>query len=209
VTERELRSDNEDDYWTHDLLLGEAPIGRETSLVRLKLHVSEEPYRSRAAADIVPLAHPVGLATYLHAKPYILEPAITLTIGVFPTPTDQGVIGEVEGSEREGMRHREIGNAQAWYYPADRLLVLWECFLTDWCRQENPLSDRALLTVWTSFENVLRDRFPTATRIVTPSWEDLYEKVDWQQFLGSQGYEPVGPKAFGKDLPAVTGRHIP
>lgn len=46
---------------------------------------------------------------------------------------------------------------------------------------------------------MLRARFP-AERLVTPSWEDLYEKGAWQQFLGSQGYAPVGPKAFGKEL---------
>jgi hypothetical protein len=200
VTERELRSTNEDDYWSHDLLLGEARIGRETSLVRLKLHASEEPYRRRAAADIVSLAHPAGVATYVHARPYVLEPVITLTIGVFPAPTDQGVIGEVERADWEGMRHRDIGSAQAWYYPADRVIVLWECYLADWCRQENPLTDRALQVVWTGFEGLLRDRFPEAMRIVTPSWEDLYEKVDWQQFLGGQGYEPVSPQAFGKAL---------
>ncbi len=198
--ERTMNEDNEDDYWTHDLLLGEARIGRETSSVRLKLHASEEPYRSRAAADIVRLTHPIGLATYVHAKPYILEPEITLTIGLFPTSSETRAIGTVERSEWEGMRHRDIGNAQAWYYPADHLLVLWECYLADWCRQENPLTDQALLTLWTGFEGLLRDRFPDAARIVTPSWEDLYEKVDWQQFLGSQGYEPVGPKAFGKAL---------
>ena len=196
---------NEDEYWTHDLLLGEARIGRETAAVRLKMHVSDEPYRSRAAADIVPLAHSVGRATYLHAKPYVLEPAITLTIGLFPTPADQGVIGEVERADWEGMRHREIGNAQAWYYPADRLLVLWECYLTDWCRQENPLTDPALAVVWTGFEGLLRDRFPAAARMVTPSWEDLYEKVDWQQFLAGQGYAPVSPKAFGKELARAGG----
>jgi hypothetical protein len=132
----------------------------------------------------------------------VLEPDITLTIGVFPTPTDRGVIGKVERSDWEGMRHREIGNAQAWYYPGDRLVVLWECYLNDWCRQENPVTDPALSTVWAGFEGLVRDRFAEAARIVTPSWEDLYEKVDWQQFLAGQGYEPVSPKAFGKELPA-------
>ncbi len=172
-----------DPYWSEDLLLGETPIDHETSLVRLKLHDADEPYRGRTAADLVPLTHPTGVATYLHGQPYILEPAITLAVDLHRTASTARVIGQVASTSWDGMRHRPIGNAQAWYYPADRLLVFWECFLEDRYRQENALTDPTLQTMWTSFEQLLRTRFPTAERIVTPSWEDLYEKVDWQQFL--------------------------
>ena len=120
--------------------------------------------------------------------------AITLSIGLYPTPTESGTIGEVVDSTWEGIRHREIGTAQAWWYPADRVLMLWECYLNDDVRQEDPLTEQVLVMVWTGFEGALRDRF------ATPSWEDLYERPAWQQFLAGQGFEPFTPGCFVKEL---------
>ena len=111
---------------------------------------------------------------------------------------------EVLSSDWVGMRQREIGQAQAWFYPADKLLILWECFLEDRFRQEDPLHDPALATIWTGFERTLLARFPGTQRIATPSWEDLYERPAWQQFLGDQGFLPFSPGCFVKELdPAV------
>ena len=73
---------------------------------------------------------------------------------------------------RCGALAREIGNAQGWRYPADRLIVHWETVLFDWCRVEDPLSDLLLNRIWSSFEEVLVEALPEAERIVTPSWED-------------------------------------
>jgi hypothetical protein len=85
MTERERPEQNdEDDYWGHDVLLGEARLGRETSTVRLRLHLSEEPYHLREA--LFPLAHPTGGRTYVHGQPYVLEPQITLSFGLYRTP---------------------------------------------------------------------------------------------------------------------------
>jgi hypothetical protein len=203
MRERGAIPDNEDDYWSADLAIGEARIGREISAVRLRLRVSDEPYRGRG--ELYPLAHKSGRRTYVHGRPYILEPAITLSVGLYPTPTETGAIGEVIDATWEGMRHREIGNAQAWYYPADRLLVLWEAYLHDFVRQAEPLGDAALATVWAGFEGALRDRFPHAQRIATPSWEDLYARPAWQQFLAGQGYAPFAPGCFVKDLTPTVG----
>jgi hypothetical protein len=50
---------------------------------------------------------------------------------------------------------------------------------------------------------VLLDRFPEAERIATPSWEDLYEKPSWQQFLAGRGYESFVPGCFVRDLTGV------
>ncbi len=201
MTEREppLRAD-EDEYWQHDLAIGEAPIGGETSTVRLRLHASEERYHGRGGGELIALAHPEGVATYVHAQPYVLEPAITLSIDISPTSTRAGVIGEVVGSDWAGMRHRDIGDAQAWWYPADRVLMLWECFLNDQVRQADPLRDDVLAVVWTGIERVLLDRFPAARRVATPSWEELYERPAWQQFLGGQGYQPFSLGCFVKDV---------
>ena len=102
-----------DPYWTEDLLLGEAQVQGEPSLVRMRLHVSEEPYHASNREELVPLAHRTGFRTYVHAKPYVSEPSIDLTVGLYPTETEQGAIGEVLASDWVGMRQREIGQAQA------------------------------------------------------------------------------------------------
>jgi hypothetical protein len=198
MTERESIPDNDDAYWSRDIALGEARIGRESSMVRMRLHVSEERYGGRE--ELYPLTYKSGDRTYVHGRPYILEPEIRLTIDLYPTPTQDGAVGKVASSAWEGLRHRAIGNAQAWSYPADHLLVLWECYLFDAVRQREPLGDEALQLVWTGFEQALRDRFPDAKRIATPSWEDIYERPAWQQFLAGQEYEPFSPGCFVKEL---------
>ena len=172
-------------------------------MVRLRLHVSEDRFRGRET--LYPLAHPNASRTYIHAKPYVLEPEIVLGIDLFPAPVLDGAVGTVRSASWEGMRHRVVGNAQAWHYPADRLLVFWECFLEDRVRHADPLRDPLLATVWTGFERLLRDRFPATERIATPSWEDFYERPAWQQFLGDQGFLPFSPGCFVKNLTASTG----
>ena len=197
MSERERESDP---YWTDDVLLGEAPIQGEPSPVRLRLHVSEEPDHASNREELVPLAHRAGSRAYVHAKPYVSEPDITLSVGLFPTETARGAIGEVLSSDWVGLRQREIGRAQARFYPTDRLLVLWECFLEDPFRRDDPLHDPVLATLWTGFEGLLLARFPQTQRIATPSWEDLYERPAWQLFLGGQGYEVFSPGTFVKEL---------
>lgn len=187
-------------YWSNDVLLGEVPLPHGAALVRLRLHESEEAYHGRNIAELVPLSQPTGRRSYVHAKPYVLEPEITLTIGLSPTPRDAGAVGEVVDSAWEGMRHVEIGQAQAWYYPHDRLVMLWECYLLDRWRLADPLHDAALQAVWEGFEARLLTRFPDADRIATPSWEDMYERPAWQAFLTRNDYAPATPGVFIKEL---------
>jgi hypothetical protein len=168
------------------------------ALVRLRLHQSEETYHGRNVAELVPLSHPTGSRTYVHARPYVLEPEVTLTVDLFPIARETGAVGKVVDSSWEGMRHVEIGQAQAWYYPGDRLLVLWECFLFDRWRAADPVQDSALNALWQSLEDELRSRFPAAERLATPSWEDIYERSAWEAFLTRRGYAPATPGAFVK-----------
>jgi hypothetical protein len=204
MTERERGRHREPDpYWTDDALLGEVPLPDGPALVRLRAHHAVEPYHGRNVAELVPLAHPVGERGYVHARPYVLEPEITLTVGLFPAPRGSGAVGEVVDAAWEGMRHVEIGQAQGWHYPADRVLVLWECYLFDRWRSADPLHDPALAAVWRGFEDHLLDRFPGAARIATPSWEDIYERPAWQAFLSQHDYAPATPGAFVKHLPPV------
>ena len=103
------------------------------------------------------------------------------------------------GSEWMGLRHEEIGQAQAWYYPSDQLVMLWECFPEERYRtSDDPRRDATLTTLWSGFETWLADRFPAARRLVT-IWEDLYDRPVWQAFLEERDYVPIAPAAFAKD----------
>jgi hypothetical protein len=75
-----------DFYWSDDILLGETPLPDGASLVRLRLHQSEERYHGHNVAELVPLSQPTGTRSYVHARPYLLEPDITLTVGLSPHP---------------------------------------------------------------------------------------------------------------------------
>lgn len=188
-----------DPYWKQDRELGEGTFYQnEPYTIRMKLHSSLE--RFRGHNELVKLEHRSGERTYVHAKPYILEPQIILTIGLHPQPDQEGAIGRVEASDWTGMRSREIGNAQAWYYHQDQLLVLWECYLFDFARTEDPRNDPKLTTVWTGFEQTLLEQFPDTQRVVTPSWEDLYVRNHWRAFLRQQGYGPFNPQTFLKEV---------
>lgn len=130
-------------------------------------------------------------------------PEIKLTIGVFPEPEGTN-IDEVLLPEWEGMRHQEIGNAQAWSYPSDGLLLIWEAYLFDHYRQPNPIEDQALATVWTGFENSLLEHAKGTERIATPAWDPIYEEgTVWQDFLKVHGYRRFNDRAFVKHLSAM------
>ncbi len=133
----EAEPQHEPPYWTHDTSLCTGSFrsfGREPVLVRGKLHLADEPYRkSDVDLEIVPLAHKQGMSTYVNMRAYVLVPDITLTIDLYPTPRQSAAysyIGKVAGAtENPNMKEQEIGDGQAWYYPADKTIVLWECGL--------------------------------------------------------------------------------
>lgn len=75
--------------------------------------------------------------------------------------------------------------------------MLWECFLEDQYREDDPFADFALQELWLGFERVLVARSPAAERIVT-TWEDIYPRPVWQRFLESRGYRQSGPAVFEK-----------
>lgn len=199
--EHDLHQDQEGPFWTHDEEIGEGHFFDHQFTIRLKAHVSRERYNRTEGAEIVPLQHKNGTRIYVMAKPYILEPDYRLTIGLYPQPTKQGAIGEVTGSDWVGMRQRDVGQAQAWLYPQERTLILWECFLEDRYRQEDPRSDENLKAVWSGFESFLLRTLPQPIeRIATPSWEPLYDqdKEIWPRFLEGLGYARIGNRTYGK-----------
>jgi hypothetical protein len=132
-----------DPYWTHSVILGEGEVERHKSLIRLHVHRSEERYED-SVENLFPISSHRGNRTYFHAKPYILIPNITLTIELTRPKADSDEIGRVIGSDVKHLQEREFGNAQAWYYPADKALVLWECYLFEPYRKEDPRKDSLL-----------------------------------------------------------------
>lgn len=200
--EREV---GEERYWEEDVEAGEALIQGRRHTVRLQVHATAEAYPEREI--LYTLDHKSGERDYVLAKPYILVPNAVLTISTDSGLSPGGSVGRVVSGAWEGMRHRDIGHAQAWYYRQDRVAVLWECYLFGGVRGEQPQTDRTLLTLWKAFEDYLLRRFPNAERIVTPSWEPIYEDQEgvWREFLRSVVYSRLSQQAFVKDVVRRTG----
>ena len=200
-----------DDFWTHDtaLFIGTFPHYRnDPRMVQARLHVSDEKFRY-GKHEIIPLTMKpgdTGKRTYVMMHPYIVEPELFMTVGMYPKPkryADQDeAIGEVLSTQVKGMRQQQIGNAQAWYYPQGKLIVLWECFLDARMRHGTSLTeDLYMQKLWSSFEHWLANQFPEATRIATPFNDPIAETIDeYQTFLRSLGYESVAKSAFGKPI---------
>jgi hypothetical protein len=187
-----------DPYWTHNLLIGEVDIQGHKSLIRLHLHRSEE--RAYHEESLFPISVKRGdPKTYFHAKPYILIPRMTLTIGLTKPKADSDAIGRVIGSDVTKLQEREIGNAQAWYYPAEKALILWECYLFKPYAKKDPRNDQLLATVWQEFEKTLLKELPDTARIYT-TYEPIYDREVYQSFIASQGYRPVEKVAFVKEV---------
>src|SRR3954453_5095054 len=109
----------EDDFWTHDPQIGEGVFYNQPHAIRLKLHQAAERFNHAGDPEIIPLKHRRGQRLYFLSKPYLLVPDLRLTIhrSPYPTPGDQGAIGEVSSSDWEGLKPEEVGSSQAWYYP--------------------------------------------------------------------------------------------
>jgi hypothetical protein len=138
-------------------------------------------------------------------QPYVREPSLTLTIGLYDKPkqyADQGSpIGEVIGSKREGFKDVKVGNAQAWYYHTDKTIVLWECFFEDRFQKHPLLDDENIQNLWKSFEQWLVKKFPQATTLATPFNDPIAQSVEeYQSFLKSLDYSLLAQEAFGKKI---------
>jgi hypothetical protein len=178
-----------DPYWTHNLILGEGDV---------EGHRSEETYED-SIENLFPISARRGNRTYFHAKPYILIPRMTLTVGLTRPKVDSDEIGRVIGSDVTHLQEREIGNAQAWYYPADKALVLWECYLLEPFRQQDPRTDQLHATVWQGFEKVLLEELPDTAKVYT-TYETVYERPVFKTFLRKMQYRPVDKVAFVKEV---------
>ncbi len=135
-------------------------------------------------------------------------PDIIVTIGIYPQSkqyADQTpAIGEViESHEKPKMKEQEIGDGQAWYYPTDRTIVLWECGLNGYFEEGRPIHrDPNMQRLWTGFERFLTSQFPDAAQIATTHTDPDYKTGEYQQFLKSLGYNPhpTARAAWRKEL---------
>ena len=128
------------------------------------------------------------------------EPNVYLTVGLWPRPAADGSIGQVVGTEQRGQRRQELGKAQAWYYEADRLVMVWECFYHRFYRDAPLLEDANMAALWQGMERWLAERFQEAQRIAATFRDPLFQTEEYQAFLRRLGYPPVAPAAFGKPL---------
>jgi hypothetical protein len=202
-----------DDYWTSDIPLFAVTIAyyhNNPRMVQGRIHTAEERYFG-SASEIVPLKNRKGTCIYVNMHPYILEPELFMTVGMYPKPkqyADQDeAIGEVLSTQVKGMKQHQVGNSQAWYYPADKTIVLWECFLDAPMRTYPFIDDPHMMKLWQSFEKWLMREFPEATRIATPFNDPIANSIEeYQTFLRSLGYEPVAQAAFGKKITRETDK---
>jgi hypothetical protein len=139
--------------------------------------------------------------------PYVLEPNLTVTVGLYSKPKtyhdQESPIGDVIHSHHEGFREVQVGHAQAWYYHADNTLVLWECFFEDRFRKHPLPEDANMQYLWKGFEHWLIQQFPAATTLATPHHDPIAESIkEYQNFLNTLGYSRLAKAAFGKQIRA-------
>jgi hypothetical protein len=177
---------------------GEGDVQGQKSLIRLHLHQSEE--RAYHGESLFPIAVKRGdTKIYFHAKSYILILRITLTVGLTKPKADSSEIGKIIGSDVTKLKELEIGNAQAWYYPVEKALVLWECYPYEQYAKQDPRINPLLATLWQGFEKHLLKELPDTTRIYT-GYEPIYENQVYQTFLAKQGYHAIDRGAFVKEV---------
>jgi hypothetical protein len=120
----------EDDFWTEHLpfLTAQFPTYyRKPQQVHGRFHTSEEKYEA-LRYEIIPISERKGKRTYVMMQPYVLEPKLTLTVGLYANPKryadQESPIGETIGAPQvQGFRVAQVGNAQAWYYHTDKTIV--------------------------------------------------------------------------------------
>ncbi len=191
-------------YWADDLSLfaGRFRLTRnEPSTIRACVHYTDESYRRHAdGPEIVSLSPATRTRTHLRLQPYLALPDLRAIVEFSPTTPADTHVGTLAGAGFAPDRVHPIGDAQAWYYPADHTLVLWECFLDDRYRDAPLADDDNTARLWDGVEDYLTTHFPTATRIITPPDDPLFDDDAYRAFLHARGFAPLSPTAFGKTI---------
>jgi hypothetical protein len=182
-----------DDYWNKEEFIATLPLPPQDVErdVFFLWHASRERYGRNHKELGLTLAEP-GERDYIHVKACFYSPRIVLTVALTP-PAPGGEfgeeIGEVVGSKNEGQNRHEIASLQAWYYPTEKTLMLWEVdLLGTYGQEQNPTQDFLLSSLWVSFERRLLEQFPDCKRILTPHHEPDYTQELFQAFLKERGF---------------------
>src|SRR5918992_5499001 len=101
----------EDDFWTERLQLLTAQFPTyytKPQKVWGRFHRSKEEHRD-SSHEIVPISERKGKRTYVMMHPYVLEPKLTFTVGLYNAPKkyhdQESPIGETVGTPtHEGFR---------------------------------------------------------------------------------------------------------
>lgn len=167
-----------DPYWTDDGELTTVRLGRAHHRVHIRSHQERERYGGVGSETVFALSAP-GERTYLQSRLYFHAPP-------------------------ESTREQRLADGQAWYYPAEAAIVLWELVPASpwWQPDEDPREDFLLRTLWLAYERFLTARFPQAARLLT-TWEDQFSRTDWQGFLTTLGYQQTAPAGFTKAIARV------
>jgi hypothetical protein len=204
--EKDIRQDMMNDpFWIHDIPLFSGTFRyyrNRKQPVRGKVHAAKERHDASDSLERDYLTVPRGERFYVLMQPYVIEPRIVMSVALDDKPkqyADQGeAIGQTTDSRVEGYSETKVGNAQAWYYPEDRMLVLWECFLESFVRDSKLNEDEHMRLLWTRFEKWLLTQYPQTSRIVTPWADPLWEQKEYQTFLKSLGFQKGKPGLFTK-----------
>jgi hypothetical protein len=198
----------EDGYWTEHIKLFNAQFPSyytKPQIVHGRIHTSNESYFA-VQHEIIPLSEKKGKRIYVIMQPYVLEPLLMFTVGLYPKPkvyADQDeIIGKTIGQlKHEGFRALQVGNAQAWYYHLDKTIVLWECFFESRFWRHPLREDTNMQKLWKGFEHWLIKQFPDAKTLATPFNDPIAASIEeYQSFLKSLGYSPLAKAAFGKSI---------
>ena len=198
---------SEDDFWTVRLPFFTAQFPsyyRKPQKVHGRFHTSDE--RSfDARHEIIPLTQRSGQRTYILMHPYVLEPNFHVTVRLHDKPKhyadQESPIGEVIRSEHTGFREVAVGSGQAWYYPADKTIVLWECFFDGRFHKHPFATDTNMKQLWQAFERYLVQKFPKVETLATPFNDPIAESIEeYQDFLKTLGYSPLAEAAYGKKV---------
>jgi hypothetical protein len=164
-------------YWNDERPLGRVHFGGNNWLVHARSYVADEAYSPASTSEerLFGLT-PRGRRTYVQSRLYIHAP-------------------------EDSFHEMPFAAGQAHFYPADRLVTIWELFVEPRHRQlDDPREDLLLRGLWTHYERFLVTRFPAAARIGA-LWEPDYDRARWAGFLAALGYQPHGPAVFIKTLP--------
>lgn len=169
-----------------------------------RFHISEEEYVT-FPSEIVPISKKRGTRSYVMMHPFVVEPELTLTVGLYNKQKKyadkESPIGEVINTHCRGLRETQLGNAQAWYYPHDKTIVLWECFFDRNIRKHPLDTDTNIQELWRSFERWLIKKFPDAKMLATPFNDPIAHSIEeYQNLLTSLGYKSIAKAAFGKKI---------